>query len=79
MSGYKVKGVTTKIQAVSRCAISIKDNWYTIELTAERTLPEDDSVDVNEEYKDLFNSINDEVDRQMGEIINTFNKNPLKD
>lgn len=69
---YEVKGVPTKITATSRCAIKIKDNYYTIELSEERALPESD-VDIDEEYKALFNSINVEVDRQMNDILNTFN------
>jgi hypothetical protein len=72
MAKYEVKGKTTKIIATSRCAVKIKDNYYTTELSAERVLPESDDVDLNKEYEDLFNSINDEVDRQMTDIINTF-------
>lgn len=72
---YEVKGKTTKINAVSRCAISVhnkgtgKDNYYTIELSEERVLPEDANFDLNKEYEALFNSINGEVDRQMEDII----------
>lgn len=68
---YEVKGIPTKITATSRCAIKIKDNYYTIELSEERKLPEAD-VDIDAEYKALFNSVNDEVDRQMQEILQTF-------
>lgn len=68
---YEVKGVPTKITATSRCAIKIKDNYYTIELSEERKLPEED-VDIKSEYEALFNSVNDEVDRQMQEILQTF-------
>lgn len=68
---YEVKGIPTKITATSRCAIKIKDNYYTIELSEERKLPEE-NVDINSEYKALFDSVNDEVDRQMQEILQTF-------
>ena len=68
---YEVKGIPTKITATSRCAIRIKDNYYTIELSEERKLPEE-NVDINSEYKALFDSVNDEVDRQMQEILQTF-------
>lgn len=68
---YEVKGKTTKISATSRCAIKIRDNYYTIELSEERAMPDED-VDMQEEYKALFDSVNDEVDRQMQEIIKTF-------
>lgn len=69
---YEVKGKTTKITATSRCAIKIKDNFYTQELIEERVLPENEEVDLNKEYEALFNSINDEIDRQMGDILKTF-------
>ena len=71
MAKYEVKGKTTKITATSRCAIRIKDNYYTIELSEERALPEKD-VDVEKEYKALFDSVNSEVDNQMQEILKTF-------
>lgn len=71
MAKYEVKGKTTKITATSRCAIKIKDNYYTIELSEERALPETD-VDVEKEYKALFDSVNNEVDNQMQEILKTF-------
>ena len=69
---YEVKGKTTKITATSRCAIKIKDNFYTQELIEERVLPENEEVDLNTEYEALFNSINDEIDRQMQDILKTF-------
>ena len=69
---YEVKGKTTKITATSRCAIKIKDNFYTQELIEERVLPENEEVDLNKEYEALFNSINDEIDKQMQEILETF-------
>ena len=69
---YEVKGKTTKITATSRCAIKIKDNFYTRELIEERVLPENEEVDLNKEYEALFNSINDEIDRQMQDILETF-------
>lgn len=69
---YEVKGKTTKITATSRCAIKIKDNFYTQELIEERVLPENEEVDLDKEYEALFNSVNDEIDRQMQDILNTF-------
>lgn len=69
---YEIKGKTTKIQATSRCAIRIKDNYYTTELVEERVLPNDDSVRLDLEYKALFDSINAEIDNQMKDILTTF-------
>lgn len=71
MAGYKVKGVPTKITATSRCAVKVKDNYYTIEASEERSIPETDT-DMGKEYEALFNEVNDVVDAQMQDIIKTF-------
>lgn len=74
---YEVKGKTTKIHGVSRCAMNIKvrgrDNYYTIELSEERDIPDVEGVDLQEEYKALFDSLNAEVDRQMEDIVRVTN------
>lgn len=74
MAKYEVKGKTTKINAVSRCAIKVKDNYYTIELSEERAMPESEDIDLDKEYKALFDSINAEIDNQMQEILDSINK-----
>lgn len=66
---------TTKITATSRSAVKIRDNYYTIELSEERTLPSDIELSDDEltrEKRDLFDSVNMEVDRQIEDIVNTF-------
>lgn len=71
MAKYEVKGKTTKITATSRCAIKIKDNYYTLELSEERVMPDDKSIDLDKEYKALFDSINSEIDTQMQDVLNS--------
>lgn len=71
MAKYEVKGKTTKITATSRCAIRIKDNYYTLELSEERVMPDDESIDLDKEYKALFDSINSEIDTQMQDVLNS--------
>jgi len=66
------KGVTTEISATSRVAIKIKDNYYTIEATEKRAIPE--SVDLDEEWSSLWSSVNKTVDNQAAEIYETFAK-----
>ena len=68
---YEIKGRPTKISATSRSAICIKNNYYTIEASEERSIPETD-VDMGKEYEALFNEVNDVVDAQMQDIIKTF-------
>lgn len=72
MAKYEVKGKTTKITATSRCAIKIKDNYYTLELSEERVMPDDKSIDLDKEYDALFNSINSEIDTQMQDVLNSI-------
>ena len=72
---YKQKAVTTKIIATSRSSVKIRDNFYTVELTEERTIdPNARGVDLNKEYDLLWNSINESVDRQIIDIKNVFAK-----
>lgn len=70
---YTVKGVPTKITATSRCAIKVQDNYYTIEVSEERSLNDDDIV-MEKEWSDLFDEVNAVVDAQCEDIISTFTK-----
>lgn len=60
----------TKFSATSRCAVKIRDNYYTIEVSEERevTSPE---VDTEKEFEKLFDKLNAVVDNQIEEIYNT--------
>ena len=54
---YVAKATPTKIVATSRAAIKIKDNYYTIEYSEERSLPTDE-VDktVDDEIRAIFDA-----------------------
>ena len=67
---YEIKGKTTKITATSRCALKVKDNYYTLELTEERTMPDDVEIDLDKEYRAVFDSINAEIDNQIQDVLN---------
>ena len=71
---YEVKGVPTKITATSRVAIKIKDNYYTVECSEERSIPDVEGVDIEKERQALFDDVNATVDGQIEDIYNTFNK-----
>lgn len=60
----------TTIKASSRVSMKIKDNFYTVEYTEERSL--EDGDDVQEEREKLWDSVNYEVDNQIEEIYATF-------
>lgn len=69
---YEVKGIPTKITATSRVAIKIKDNYYTVECSEERAIPDVDGVDIERERQALFDSVNATVDGQIEDIYDTF-------
>ena len=71
---YEVKGVTTKITATSRVAIKLKDNYYTVECSEERSIPDVEGVDIEKERQALFDDVNSTVDMQIEDIYNTFKK-----
>ena len=69
---YESMAKVTKITATSRVALSIKNNYYTVEYSEERTIPDVDGVDIEEERKILFDDVNTIVDSQCEDIIKTF-------
>lgn len=71
---YTSKAVPTKITATSRVAVKIRDNYYTVEYSEERAVPADSGVDMEQERKQLFDSVNAIVDEQAADIIKTFSK-----
>jgi len=74
MSEYVTRAVPTEISAVSRCAIKVRDNFYTVEVSEKRTISTDDldGIDMDKEYEALFNEVNDVVDKQCEQIVKTF-------
>ena len=71
---YEVKGISTKITATSRVAIKLKDNYYTVECSEERSIPDVEGVDIEKERQALFDDVNATVDGQIEDIYNTFKK-----
>ena len=69
---YESKAKVTKITATSRVAIKVRDNYYTTEYSEERTIPDIEGVDIEEERKILFDEVNNIVDTQCEEIIKSF-------
>ena len=69
---YESKAITTTIKASSRASIKIGDNFYTIEWTEERTVPED--CDIEKERTFLWETVNGEVDGQIQDILDAYGK-----
>ena len=73
---YQSKAVTTTIKATSRRSIGIANrtstDYYTIEYTEERTIPED--ADIEKERTFLWDTVNSEVDKQIEDILEIYKK-----
>lgn len=70
---YESVATTSVIAATSRASVKIKDNFYTVEYHEERIIP-DTGVDLVEERKLLWDTVNAECDAQVTDILNTFKK-----
>ena len=71
---YKSKAITTQIKATSRASVKVRDNFYTVEYQEERTIPDIEGVNLEEEKKLLWNDVNTEVDSQIVDIMQSFAK-----
>lgn len=73
-TNYQSKAITTQIRATSRASVKVCENFYTVEYTEERTVPDVEGVNLEEERKLLWNDVNDTVDSQVEDIIKAFAK-----
>lgn len=75
-SEYISKAVTTTIKASSRRSIGIQTRssteYYTVEYTEERTVPED--CDIDKEKTFLWDTVNSAVDEQIEDILDVYKK-----
>ena len=71
---YESKAITTTIRAESKVTLKIRDNFYSVTFTEERTIPDVEGVDIESERSILFDDVNKIVDDQATEIIETFTK-----
>ena len=72
---YVSKSVVTEISATSRVAIKVRDNFYTVEYTEKRAIPDVEGVDIDAERIALFDAVNGIVDAQADDILRTFQPN----
>ena len=52
----------------------MSDNFYTVEAAMEKTVDDPEGIDVNTEFKMLFDELNTVTDNQCLDIIDTFKK-----
>lgn len=69
---YTQKAITTSIKFTSRISVKMGDNFYTVEACEERIIPDIEGVDVEQEKKLLWDSVNREVDDQAEDIKLTY-------
>ena len=72
MEEYIPKAIVTEISATSRVAIKVRDNFYTVEYSEKRAIPDEDGVDIEQERIALFDAVNGIVDAQADDILRTF-------
>lgn len=68
------KAITTTIKFTSRASVKVGESYYTVECCEERLIPAIDGIDIEEERKDLWNTVNQQCDDQIADILKTFNK-----
>lgn len=71
---YESKAIISSIQATSRASVKIQDSYYTVEYQEERVIPDVEGVEIEEERRTLWDTVNAEVDSQIADILKTFKK-----
>lgn len=69
---YKTVSITTSIKASSRMSVNIDKNYFTVEFTEERSVPQ--NCDLEKEREALWDAVNEEVDSQISLVYSTFRK-----
>lgn len=69
MANYVSHSTPTEISAISRCAIKVKDTYYTVEASEKRAINNLEGLDLDKEYEMLFDRLNAQVDSQCEDII----------
>lgn len=67
---YESKAKVSKIIATSRASIKRKDNYFTLEYSEERIIPDIDGINIEEERRLLWKTVNDELYEQIEELYN---------
>lgn len=72
MSDYISKAKVNVIRATSRASVKIRDNYFTVEYSEERVIPDDNTVDIEKERALLWDTVNAECDNQILDIKDSF-------
>ena len=64
---------TTTIRATNRMSVKIKDNYFTVEWSEERSIPDDMSEEwIAKERARLWNTCIQECENQIQDIVRTY-------
>ena len=74
MANYEPKAIINKISATSRASIKVRDNFFTVEYSEERIIPDIDGINIIEERNALWDTVNAECDAQISAIYSMSNK-----
>ena len=74
MAQYEPKAAITKISATSRASVKLRDNYYTVEYSEERVIPDLEGVNIELERQALWEAVNTEVDDQAEALYNILNQ-----
>lgn len=74
-TNYVSKAITTQIRATSRVSAKIGDDFYTLEFSEERTIPDIEGVNLDEERNKLWDDVNYSVDVQLRDTVKTVLEN----
>lgn len=67
--------MTTSIKISSRASIKVGDSFYTVEYCEERSIePNLEKPELEEARADLWNTCNNEVDKQIEDIMLMYKK-----
>lgn len=71
-TNYVSQAKTTTIKATSRASVKIRDNFFTVEYSEERVIPDIEGVNIEAERAILWDVVNTECDNQVQEIKDCF-------
>lgn len=79
MSNYTSKAKVVSIKATSRASISVptsnsNNQYFTVEYTEERSIPDVPEIDLDKERALLWERVNEECDNQIEEIYKSISK-----
>ena len=75
MANYEPKAIINKISATSRASLKTRNgNYFTVEYSEERIVPNVDDVDIIKERNALWDAVNAECDAQLEIIHNMTEK-----